>query len=254
MKNTDAFRRNVLLTLPMTALFAVAALAAPGASARSPRARANALPAARSKSSGAGQLQPDKGTFRIAVNGQTVGKESFEITSGGSNWTARSTTEIQAANAPVHVSGTLVLHADGTPAHYEWATQGAKKASATVDFNGTVATIELHAGNARPFTQQFTFPSARIVVLDNNLYDQYEVLAQLYDWNKKGPQTFSVLVPQELTPGTVTVESMGKQDVDGKNLEELRVTTSDNEVDLYLDGSRLLRISVPSANAEITRE
>jgi hypothetical protein len=107
---------------------------------------------------------------------------------------------------------------------------------------------------ARPFTQQFTFSSPRIAILDNNLYHQYSVLARLYDWGKKGAQTFSVLVPQEMTPGTVTVESLGKQDFGGTALEELSVKTEDIELDLYLDGQRLVRIVAPSSNAEVTRE
>ncbi len=137
---------------------------------------------------------------------------------------------------------------------YEWSTQGAKKAAATIDFSGSTATIELRLEGARPFTQQFTFNSPQIVVLDNNLYYQYAVLARLYDWDKKGAQTFSVLVPQELTPGTVTVESLGSQEVDGKKLDELSVKTEDLEVDLYLEGQRLVRIVAPGSNAEILRE
>jgi hypothetical protein len=94
-----------------------------------------------------------------------------------------------------------------------------------------------------------------VVVLDNNLYHQYVVLAHLYDWNKKGSQSFAVLVPQEMTPGNVTVDSLGKQDVGGGiKLEELRVKTEDLELDLYLDGQKLVRIVAPSSNAEIVRE
>ena len=63
-----------------------------------------------------------------------------------------------------------------------------------------------------------------------------------------------MLVPQELTPGTVTVDSMGEQVVDGKKLEELRVKTEDNEIDLFLDGPKLVRIVAPASNAEIVRE
>jgi hypothetical protein len=197
---------------------------------------------------------PEKGNFKILVNGQQMGKEEFEIGPSGDNWVAHGASDIQAPGGDTHVSGTLELHADGTPVRYEWSTQGAKKAAATITFAGSTATIELRLEGARPFTQQFTFTSPQIVVLDNNLYYQYAVLARLYDWEKKGPQTFSVLVPQELTPGTVTVESLGSQDVDGKKLEELSVKTEDLEVDLYLDGQRLVRIVAPSSNAEIVRE
>ena len=112
----------------------------------------------------------------------------------------------------------------------------------------------MHVDGSRPFTQQFTFSSPKIAVLDNNLYHQYAVLARLYDWNKKGAQNFAVLVPQEMTPGTVTVESLGKQDVDGKKWDELSVKSQDLELDLYLDGQRLVRITAPASNAEILRE
>jgi len=106
----------------------------------------------------------------------------------------------------------------------------------------------------RPFTQQFTFQSPQIAVLDNNLYYQYAVLARLYDRDKRGAQTFSVLVPQELTPGTLTIESLGEQNVSGnKKMEELVVKTEDLEVDLFLDGGKLMRIVAPSTNAEIDR-
>jgi hypothetical protein len=198
---------------------------------------------------------PDKGNFRILANGQQVGKEEFEINPGGGGWVAKGTSEIQTADGVTHVSGTLQLHADGTPVNYEWSTEGAKKASATVGFSGPTATIELRTEGRRPFTQQFTFNSPQIAVLDNNLYYQYAILARLYDEDKKGPQTFSVLVPQEMTPGSVTVESLGDQPSGGgKKLEELTVKTEDLEVDLFLDAGRLVRIVAPSNNVEIVRQ
>lgn len=196
----------------------------------------------------------DKGKFRIMVNSQPVGKEEFEIGPSGSDWIAHGSAEIQSPQGNTHVTGTLTIHPDGTPSRYEWATQGAKKASAVIGFNGMNATVELQLQGARPFTQQFTFTSPLVVVLDNNLYHQYEILAHLYDWDKKGAQSFSVLVPQELTPGTLTVDSMGEQELSGKKVQELRVRTEDNELDLYLDGPKLMRVVAPAANAEIIRE
>jgi hypothetical protein len=196
----------------------------------------------------------EKGKFRILVNGQQAGKEDFEIQPSGENWIAQGTTELQSPQGSTRVKGTLELHPDGSPVRYEWSTQGAKKAGATIVFNGATANVELRLEGSRPFTQQFTFNSPRIAVLDNNLYYQYAILARLYDWEKKGAQTFSVLVPQEMVPGTITVESLGKQDVAGAKLEELRVKTEDLEIDLYLEGQRLVRIVSPAANAEILRE
>ncbi|HWG59921.1 MAG TPA: hypothetical protein VN661_12820 [Candidatus Acidoferrales bacterium] len=196
----------------------------------------------------------EKGKFRIRVNGQDTGSEEFEISKNGENWVARGNSEIRGAQGTARVTGALTLRADGTPVRYEWSTQGPKKASAAIVFDGARATSDLRMQGAKDYTQQFTFPSSHVAILDNNLYDQYIVLARLYDQKAGGTQRFSVLVPQELTPGTVTVESLGAQDVNGKNLRELRVQTPDNEIDLYLDGAELVRIVAPAANAEITRE
>jgi len=197
---------------------------------------------------------PDKGNFRIIVNGQPVGKEQFEINPDGGNWVAHGSSEIQTPEGPTRISGTLALRSDGNPMRYQWAIEGKKKASATIDFNSLTATIELHLENAKPYTQQFTFSTSPITVLDNNLYHQYAILARLYDREKKGPQTFSVLVPQELTPGTITVDSLGTEEVGGKKLEKLNAKTEDLEINLYLDNGRLVRLVAPSTNAEIIRE
>jgi hypothetical protein len=198
---------------------------------------------------------PDKGKFKILVNGQQAGTEDFALSASGGNWIAHGNTEIQTPQGAAHVTGNLELRPDGVPMRYEWSMQGAKKAASTIVFNGATANVELRMEGARPYTQQFTFNSDRVVVLDNNMYDQYAILARFYDWDKKGAQSFSVIVPQEMTPGTVTVESLGKQDTgNGGKLEKLRVKTEDLEINLFLDGQRLVRIVSPSANAEIIRE
>lgn len=200
-------------------------------------------------------FSPDKGKFKILVNGQPAGTEEFSLSANGGNWVARGTAEIQTPQGAAHVTGNLELRPDGAPVRYEWNMQGAKKAASTIVFNGATANVELRMEGARPYTQQFTFNSDRVIVLDNNMYDQYAILARLYDWDKKGAQTFSVIVPQEMTPGSVTVESLGKQDTgSGAKLEQLRVKTEDIEINLFLDGQRLVRIVSPSANAEIIRE
>jgi hypothetical protein len=198
----------------------------------------------------------DKGRFRISVNGEPIGTEEFEIHPNGDHWLAQGTTELKPAQgAATRVTSRLTLQADGTPASYNWSTDGAKKASADITFQGNVATIVLRVDGAKPFTQQFTFSSPQIVVLDNNAYNQYAILARLYDRQKMGTQTFSVLVPQEMTPGSLTVDSLGEITAGSAKFEELRVKTADLEVDLYLDSNhRLMRLVAPASNAEVVRE
>ena len=201
-------------------------------------------------------LAADQGRFRISANGQPVGTEEFEIRPNGDHWYAQGTTDLKAAEGPAtRIISRLTLQAEGTPVSYNWSTAGAKKASADITFQGNVATIVLRVEGAKPFTQQFTFTSPQIVILDNNAYNQYAVLARLYDRAKMGTQTFSVLVPQEMTPGSLTVESLGEITAGSAKFEELRVKTADLEVDLYLDSShRLMRLVAPASNAEVVRE
>lgn len=114
-----------------------------------------------------------------------------------------------------------------------------------------------HPANAqaiRPYEQDFIFPSPRIAVLDNNLNYQYALVAQLYDWGAKGQQTFPVLAPQDMTPGTITVESLGPKSVEGGTFETLRVNTADLETLAYYDARRrLMRVEVPAAMVVIVR-
>jgi hypothetical protein len=242
------------LWLAPVVLFALASLAPASPVPRAARAAtpATAPPAARPATPP--PFMEDKGKFRVVVSGQEVGKEEFEFKQRGAEWVDQDTSEIKTPDGTTRVTGTLELRTDGTPVHYEWSTEGSKKAAASIDFRGPTATINLRVAGRQPFTQQFTYKSPQIVVLDNNLYHQYAVLAYLYDWNKKGPQTFAVLVPQSMTPGSVTVESLGKQTVDGKELDELSVKTEDLELDLYLENQRLMRIVAPSSSAAIIRE
>ncbi len=198
----------------------------------------------------------DKGKFTIQLNGQTVGHEDFEIAPAAGGWLARGTTDLKPPDSTAtRVTGTLTLQPDGTPISYEWLSQAEKTNGAHILFANGVAKITLEMQGARPFEQDMNFGSPLIAVLDNNLYYQYAVLARVYDWSKLGTQNLPVLIPQELTPGSITVESAGPLTAGGKSYDALRVSTSDLEVLLYLDANhRLMRLEVPSAKVSVTRE
>jgi hypothetical protein len=198
----------------------------------------------------------DKGKFTIQLSGHIVGHEEFEIAPAGGGWTARGTTDITPADSTAtRVSGTLKLQPDGTPISYEWSSQAEKTNGAHILFANGVAKITLEMQGARPFEQDMSFGSPLIAVLDNNLYYQYAVLARVYDWSKGGTQNLPVLIPQELTPGTIAIASAGSLTAAGKSYDGLRVVTSELEVVLYLDSNhRLMRLEVPSAKVSIVRD
>jgi len=198
----------------------------------------------------------DKGKLTIKLDGQTVGHEEFEITPSGSGWLAKGKADIKPSqSAASKVSGALTLLPDGAPVSYEWTSQAEKTNSAHLLFANGIAKMTLEMQGAHPFDQTFTFDTPLIAVLDNNLYHQYAVLARLYNWSKRGPQTFPVLIPQELMPGTITAESTGSATIEGKSYEGFRVNTADLEVDLYLDSThRLMRLEVPAAKVSVVRD
>ena len=198
----------------------------------------------------------DKGKLTIKLGGQTVGHEEFEIAPSGGGWLAKGTAEIKPPEGPPSkVSGSLTLQGNGAPISYDWSAQTEKTNGAHVLFANGVASITLEMQGARPFQQDLSFGSPMIAVLDNNLYHQYAVLARIYDWSKGGVQTFPVIIPQELTPGSITVQSTGSASAEGKTYEGLKVTSSDLQILLLLDTNhRLMRLEVPEAKVSVIRD
>lgn len=203
-----------------------------------------------------GVFVQDKGKFTIKLAGQTVGHEEFDIAPAEGGWLAKGASDIKPPQGtPSKVTGSLTLQADGSPISYEWSAQSDKTNGAHIVFANGVARITLEMQGARPFQQDVSFNNPLIVVLDNNLYYQYAVLARIYDWAKGGEQTFPVLIPQELTPGTVRVVSTGSASADGKTYEGLKVSSSDLEIQLLLDNNhRLIRLEVAEAKVSVIRE
>jgi hypothetical protein len=228
--------------------------------------------AAQKKTAPGGVLVQDKGKFTIKLAGQTVGREEFEIAPAEGGWLAKGTSDIKPPEgAPSKVTGSLALQSDGAPISYQWTAQTEKTNGAHIVFANGIARITLEMQGARPcteaeikdpnrkqpcfFEQDLSFNSPLIAVLDNNLYYQYAILARIYDWSKGGEQTFPVLIPQDLTPGTVKVLSTGSATSDSKSYEGLKVTSSDLEILLLLDNThRLIRLEVPEAKVSVIRE
>src|SRR5215469_12911488 len=200
-------------------------------------------------------LQPDKGKFSLLVDGKSMGQEEFEIAPSGAGWMARGTTTIKTETGDTKVTGSLALQPDGAPISYDWTAQTDKTNGAHILFANGTAKIMLEMQGSRPYEQDLSFGTPLVVILDNNLYHQYALLARLYDWSKGGAQQLPVLIPQELTPGTITVEATGSASSQGKAYTGLKVNTTDLEILLLLDEKhRLQRLEVPSAKVAVVRE
>jgi hypothetical protein len=241
MRNTTNLARGFAGLLALAAVLALAAYHP----ARTARAADGGAP-----------FVPDKGKFRILLEGAEVGTEDFELTPAGDAWMAKGDAVIHTkGSADMRSSGQLRLSADGTPLRYDWTAQTDKKVTGFVDFADGTAKTSTSLPGKNPVLQDFHFDSPHIAVLDNNLYDQYAIVARLYDWNAKGAQMFPVLIPQDVTPGRITVESQGRKSTEGGEFDVLRVSTSDLEVDAYFDAKHhLMRLEVPAAKVVIARQ
>jgi hypothetical protein len=234
------FRRKIILGIASCA--AICAMASVCFTARAQKREASAM-------------SDDKGKFVISVDGVPVGTEDFSIGRAGSDWIARGTTELRAGTETSRITGELRLNGSVQPLQYMCSTGSGKKVTSTTTFAGANAHITLDLGEGKdPIRQDFTFASP-VVVLDDNLYYQYEILARAYNWKAAGAQTFAVFIPQEQAPGTITAEAGAAVVVDGVKYEQLTMRTPDLEVTIYLDAAhRLMRLVVPASKAEVRRQ
>jgi hypothetical protein len=249
--NIDRKNRKLFFAAVLMASLAAGIIGLHAASASPRPSTAASIPA-----NAPAVFSTDKGKFRITVNMQQVGSENFEISISGDAWIVRSTMSAHAPGGPdVKATGQIKLSANGAPIRYDWSAEALKKATGSVDFANGTAKCTADLGAPSPMRKDFTFTSPLVAVLDNNLYYQFGVLARIYDWKAGGKQTFPVLIPQDMVPGSISVESLGPQEAGGGKYEALRVSSPDLEIMLYVDSNhRMMRLEAPSSNVVIERE
>lgn len=205
-----------------------------------------------------GAAQVERGTFRILVDGQQVGREEFEIERQESTIQARGRLRLDVQGQQIEETSTLTLSLTYEPRSYEWKRTQPPGQFLQARFEGTKATLELSSGDTELVGREFLFEDTRVAVLDNNLFHHYLFLVRQYDFTRGGAQPLRVLIPQEALPALVTLEDNGLHAVAAEPgspaLRRLRMTSEDNEVWLWLDdGGNLVRITVPGANVEVVR-
>jgi hypothetical protein len=101
--------------------------------------------------------------------------------------------------------------------------------------------------------------SGDVVVLDDNVFHHYVLLARRYDYSKGGVQEFSAFVPQQFLAGGISVADKGFENVQLGNktlsLQHLLVDTGEIQISLWLNKEHELeKISVPKSNVEVLRD
>jgi hypothetical protein len=223
------------------------------------------LATARDLPAGPSSISPnlnDHGTFEISIAGQKVGTEKFEILSARDGFTASAELELRVEEdgktLVFHTFPELVLDSRLRPLAYRWDQKGSSRSGLSIDFSTSPARVRYRTVNGKTDNREFVLPK-NVVVLDDNVLDQYELLVWLYDRTSRGAQTFRAFTPQEALPGQVNVveSGPGRGSVRGveASLRRLTVTTDLAYIDLWVDGrERLQRVSIPAAQFGAVRQ
>jgi len=193
----------------------------------------------------------DRGVFRIQSDGQPIGTERFEITPSGDG--LRVTGELN-----LNVSGvgrmtetsTLALRGGVEPVNYERVQKSPKRQSILVTFDGKKADAQYRTAEAGNQQIEFFVPRD-VVVLDTNFFHHYTFLVRRYDFLTGGRQHVNILIPQEATPGMISLEYAGAD----QSLRKLVARTDELEIEIWADeAGRVMKLNVPAAKVEVVRE
>ena len=198
-------------------------------------------------------------TFRIFARGQPIGSESVTVHDLPDGWKVTSSGSI---GAPISLKTSFaeaVYDRDWRPKSL--MVQGTIKGQATLvktAFSGTSATSEI-VQDEKSFSKTDTV-SERTIVMPNLVFGTYEALAARLSQAQPGA-TFPIYVAPQAEV-TMSLDSVTTERVSapGRTFEARRhrVTFQNPSgplaADIWTDGPRLMRLSIPSASLEVIRE
>jgi hypothetical protein len=204
----------------------------------------------------------DSGTFEFSLGGKKYGIETFRIQSKENSITADAEVRLlqDLAGNPVSIQTfpKLVLDSNFHPKTYTWSLKGLQKYNLAVDFTGSRVKSQLHLPDGKDDIREFQL-TKDVVVLDNNVICLYELLVQRYALTEGGKQAFQAYLPQEATPGVLTLQDAGTENVDiageKRDLQHLVLLTDNAQIDLWADAQhRLQRLMVSESKLEAIRQ
>jgi hypothetical protein len=205
----------------------------------------------------------DRGTFKIFSDGQLVGKETFQISGDSMNFKAAGETllvlERMKEKVTFNIKASYQFSRSFEPLSYQVTQEaGGNVVKASVKFKAGGCEVLYDTG--KDAADRRTIELERdVLVLDDNVYHHYIVLARRYNYLKGGDQQFSAFIPQQYLSGDVTVSDKGNEAVDFSGvkvmLQHLLVDTGDLQISLWLDPNHVLKkIAVPQSKVEVIRE
>jgi hypothetical protein len=204
----------------------------------------------------------ETGRFKILFGGEEIGQEVFQIVeeSSGVKATAEIHLTVERENSKLTfaIRPALQFSRFFEPISYQVMQEaGSNKTRAQVNFKIGMSEASYDNGTESD-TRQIELRKD-VIVLDDNVFHQYIILAKRYDFTKGGVQEFSAFVPQQFIAGRVSVSDKGMETVQtgskSAQLQHLLVDTGELQISLWLDEThRLLKLAVPKSKGEVVRD
>lgn len=209
----------------------------------------------------------DAGTFGVMLGGKRVATESFTMQQGANGSTVSSKLEFASGEKTVQQQAELEIGADGALRKYTWEETQPGKARIVAEPQDKMFLVvrqkasenEQQKENVQPLDAHVTS------IVDDNFYSHVQVLVWRYmAMSCKGgscryaEQKLPVFVPHQEMAQLFTLNYAGTDPVRVKNTlmqaTKYRVTTEAGEMQVWMDGFRMVKLTLPGNTVEVVRE
>jgi hypothetical protein len=204
----------------------------------------------------------DHGTFEIFATGKSIGTETFEIRVRSSQIEAQGNVHLQVEQngkkIEVRTSSNLTLDLQMIPLSYSWNQKGTQSSQLSIDFHAQPVRARFKTVNGQDEWRDLNL-DPDVVVLDDNVVHHYQLAIARYDPAKGGTQAFRAFIPQEATPGVITLNFVGAESAtvegDKRTLRRFLLTTELAQISLWADDQGHLQlVSAPDAQFQAMRK
>jgi hypothetical protein len=204
----------------------------------------------------------DQGVFEIFQAGQQLGTEQFKIAASKDGVQVDDDAQLRVEQLGqklmLKTISKLSLDSHLQPLDYAWSQQGSQSSSLDMDLKSSPAKITYTTVSGAKDERAFQLVKD-VAILDSNVFIHYEILLDRYLATSHGKQEFPAFIPQQATPGLLTVKEGGTQTklVHGQNvkLRHFEVKSDLATIDLWTDDQNHLEVlALPQASLEVIRQ
>jgi hypothetical protein len=133
------------------------------------------------------------GTYKVSGASKLSGREEFKITRTADRSTIETVGEVNEGHGSRMTKTRLELEKGKLSRYSSSVTTGPAQRDSTIEFGADSARIKIQSGAEK--TERTLQVPADAILLDNDIWAQYQPLLSRYDMAKKGVQNFTIFVP-----------------------------------------------------------